>query len=86
MDLDEFLSENGLGGGQATTSSGHGHHHGPGGSPLDSSCASPGAMTLGGRSHLALGEDNKVTSSTGSKERGDSPGGKNDEKFEWATV
>jgi hypothetical protein len=77
MDLDEFLSENGLGGGQATANTGHAHHHpgGANGSPLDSSCSSPNGLIMSGRTLLA-GEDNKVTSSTGSKERGDSPGGR----------
>lgn len=63
MDLDEFLSENGLGG-----QSGANAHHPVGvASPHESSCSSPRQTHLGS-------EENKVSSSTGSKER-ESPGG-----------
>ncbi|XP_055355004.1 thyrotroph embryonic factor-like isoform X2 [Paramacrobiotus metropolitanus] len=74
MDLDEFLSENGLGGPAQGTSTG-GHHGVAGlGSPHGgSACSSPNQTHMGG----GAGEDNKVSSSTGSKERespGDLPG------------
>lgn len=65
MDLDEFLSENGLGAGASNGPQGSNGPHNP------AACSSPNSGH--GRNHLT-GEDNKVTSSTGSKERGDSPG------------
>ncbi|GAV07720.1 hypothetical protein RvY_17527 [Ramazzottius varieornatus] len=62
MDLDEFLSENGLGAAASNAPQGSNGPH--------NAVASPNSSH--GRNQLT-GEDNKVTSSTGSKERGDSP-------------